>query len=58
MDADQIDYFKSLLDHICSSKHITMVYVSHQADEIPECVQKVLVLEKGKVIENGPRKKV
>lgn len=58
MDADQIDYFKGLLDHICSSKHITMVYVSHQADEIPECVQKVLVLEKGKVIENGPRKKV
>src|SRR5690606_11080530 len=58
MDADHIDSFKGLLDHICSSTHITMVYMSHQADEIPECVQKVLVLEKGKVIENGPRKKV
>lgn len=54
MDADQIEYFKGLLDHICSSKHITMVYVSHHKDEIPSSVQNVLVLEKGKVIENGP----
>lgn len=55
MDADQITYFKSLLDHICSSKHITMVYVSHHKNEIPDSVQKVLVLENGRVIENGLR---
>lgn len=55
MDADQIQYFKSLLDHICTSRHITMVYVSHHKNEIPDSVQKVLVLEKGKVIENGSR---
>lgn len=53
MDAEQIEYFKSLLNHICTSRHITMVYVSHHKDEIPDCVQKVLVLEKGRVIENG-----
>lgn len=55
MDADQITYFKSLLDHICSSKHITMVYVSHHKNEIPDSVQKVLVLKNGRVIENGLR---
>lgn len=55
MDPDQIEYFKNLLDHICSSKHITMVYVSHHKNEIPDSVQKVLVLEKGRVIENGLR---
>lgn len=55
MDSGQIEYFKSLLDHICSSKHITMVYVSHHKNEIPESVQHVLVLEKGKIVEKGPR---
>lgn len=57
MDTDQIQYFKGLLDYICSSKHITMVYVSHHKNEIPDCVKKVLILEKGRVIENGERTK-
>lgn len=55
MDSDQIEYFKSLLDHICTSKHITMVYVSHHKNEIPDSVQHVLVLEKGRIKEKGLR---
>ncbi|WP_335965539.1 ATP-binding cassette domain-containing protein [Galbibacter sp. PAP.153] len=50
MDASQILYFKQLLDHICTSKHITLVYVSHKKEEIPNCVTKVLTLSKGRVI--------
>ncbi|MCX2678459.1 ATP-binding cassette domain-containing protein [Galbibacter sp. EGI 63066] len=50
MDAQQVDYFKKLLDHICSSRHITMVYVSHRKEEIPDVVTKVLRLENGSVI--------
>ncbi|MEJ4089026.1 ATP-binding cassette domain-containing protein [Galbibacter orientalis] len=50
MDRNQIQYFKILLDYICASKHITMIYVSHREEEIPNSVTKILRLEKGKTV--------
>ncbi|MEL4307451.1 ATP-binding cassette domain-containing protein [Joostella sp. CR20] len=50
MDANQTQYFKRLLDRICVSKHITMIYVSHRSEEIPESVSNILTLNNGSVV--------
>ncbi|QLE02282.1 ATP-binding cassette domain-containing protein [Galbibacter sp. BG1] len=50
MDTDQISYFKSLLNHICETDKVTLVYVSHKKEEIPNCVNKILTLENGNVV--------
>lgn len=50
MDSNQIQYFKELLDYICKSKEVTMIYVSHRKEEIPNSVTKTLTLSKGKIV--------
>ena len=48
LDLHQKDQFISLIDHICSGTDKTLVYVSHDEDEIPSCIEKVLLLEQDK----------
>jgi molybdate transport system ATP-binding protein len=48
LDLHQRDQFISLIDHICAGTDKTIVYVSHDEDEIPSCIEKVLLLEEGK----------
>ncbi|HXS55991.1 MAG TPA: ATP-binding cassette domain-containing protein [Hanamia sp.] len=48
LDLHQRDQFISLIDHICGETDKTIVYVSHDEDEIPSCIEKVLLLEQGK----------
>ena len=47
LDAHQQHHFKTLVDTICSISNVTLIYVSHYQQEIPESVTKVLRLEKG-----------
>ncbi|MES2375260.1 MAG: ATP-binding cassette domain-containing protein [Bacteroidota bacterium] len=50
MDTHQQQHFKNLVDTICSLSKVTLIYVTHYQHEIPESVDKVLKLEKGKVV--------
>lgn len=44
---------KALIEEICSHTNVTLVYVSHYQNEIPGCVDRVLVLQNGEVMEQG-----
>lgn len=46
LDQKQSFQFISLIDHICSQSTKTLIYVSHDESNIPECIQNVLHLEK------------
>jgi molybdate transport system ATP-binding protein len=50
MDTHQQQHFKNLVDTICRLSKVTLIYVTHYQHEIPASVDKVLKLEKGKVI--------
>ena len=50
MDAHQVQHFKTLVDTICSLSNVTLIYVTHYQHEIPDSVDKVLRLEKGRVV--------
>lgn len=50
MDEHQVQHFKTLVDTICSLSNVTLIYVTHYQHEIPDSVDKVLKLEKGKVV--------
>ncbi|MXN89863.1 ATP-binding cassette domain-containing protein [Flavobacterium sp. Sd200] len=50
MDDEQRENFKHLINTICSNSNVTLIYVSHYIQDIPECVTKKLVLEKGKAV--------
>jgi molybdate transport system ATP-binding protein len=47
LDAHQQQHFKTLVDTICGMSNVTLIYVSHYQQEIPDSVTKVLRLEKG-----------
>ncbi|MEN0052722.1 MAG: ATP-binding cassette domain-containing protein [Mucilaginibacter sp.] len=50
MDDHQQLHFKNLVDTICSLSNVTLIYVTHYQHEIPNSVNKVLRLDKGKVV--------
>lgn len=50
MDDHQQLHFKNLVDTICSLGNVTLIYVTHYQHEIPNSVDKVLRLDKGKVV--------
>ncbi len=50
LDAHQQHHFKTLVDTICGMSNVTLIYVSHYQQEIPESVTKVLKLEKGMMV--------
>jgi molybdate transport system ATP-binding protein len=49
MDEVQRRIFRQLVDAICRILPLALVYVSHYDEDVPDCVDKVLVLESGKV---------
>src|SRR6185503_9316 len=53
LDAHQQHHFKTLVDTICGMSKVTLIYVSHYQQEIPESVTKVLRLDKGLLAESG-----
>jgi molybdate transport system ATP-binding protein len=50
MDTHQQLHFKSLVDTICSLSNVTLIYVTHYQHEIPNSVDQVLRLDKGRVV--------
>ena len=50
LDRPHTEAFKSLVEHACRSAHRTLIYVTHYAAEIPDCVEKVLRLDAGRVV--------
>jgi len=53
LDAEAIEYFKSVVNAVCESPERTLIYVSHYLNEIPSCVTFFLKLDGGKVIERA-----
>jgi molybdate transport system ATP-binding protein len=50
MDDDQRLRFKQTVDVVCKQTPIAIVYVSHYADDIPQAVEKEILLEEGRRI--------
>jgi molybdate transport system ATP-binding protein len=48
LDDHQQQHFKSVVDAICSISNVTLIYVTHYQHEIPDSVDRVLRLDKGK----------
>ena len=45
LDEQQVKDFVALVDTLCSQSNKTLIYVSHYENEIPKCVNKVMLLE-------------
>ena len=52
LDKQQTERFKSILDALAAKTNVTMIYVSHYAEDVPSCFNHFLQLEKGKIIES------
>ena len=50
LDIHQQQHFKALVDTICGVSNVTLIYVSHYQQEIPDSVTKNLKLDKGNVV--------
>lgn len=51
LDQQQQERFKQLIESICAISNTSLIYVTHYQHEIPSSINKVLKLEKGKVVE-------
>lgn len=47
LDDQQVNEFVGLIDDLCEQSGKTLIYVSHYENEIPGCVDKVMLLENG-----------
>jgi molybdate transport system ATP-binding protein len=52
LDYSHMIYFRDLINSIAIKLHKTLIFVSHNLEEIPACVSKKLVLKEGKVLLN------
>ena len=50
LDDEQTAYFRELITALCEAFDKTLIYVSHYRQELPACVNRFLVLEKGTVL--------
>lgn len=48
LDPAHIARFRDLVDELCQSSERTLLYVTHYAEEIPQCVTQVLRMENGR----------
>jgi molybdate transport system ATP-binding protein len=52
LDESHRKYINNLLDQLCQQTSLSMIYVTHYLDELPEAITHILRLRKGQVIEN------
>ena len=52
LDLSQQQFFKMFIEAICKHSDITIIYVSHFQEEIPESLTHVIALDDGEVVEN------
>ena len=50
LDYNHIVYFRDLVNELVFELDKTLIYVTHYDEETPACVDKVLRLEKGRVV--------
>jgi molybdate transport system ATP-binding protein len=50
MDEHQQMHFKNMVNAICDMSNVTLIYVTHYQQEIPDSVTKILQLNNGKVV--------
>lgn len=53
LNEQQTKDFVALVDALCNQSNKTLIYVSHYENEIPECVNNILVLESNNKKENS-----
>jgi molybdate transport system ATP-binding protein len=51
MDDHQIQHFKALVDTICRQTNITLIYVTHYTQHIPDSVQQIFKLANGYMVD-------
>jgi molybdate transport system ATP-binding protein len=51
LDKLQRIHFNALIDSIAQATNLTLIYVTHYANELPTCIANVLKLEKGYVVD-------
>lgn len=51
LDAAQQRFFVRLVDAICELSDVTLVYVSHYREHVPQAVTRELVLQQGKIVQ-------
>jgi molybdate transport system ATP-binding protein len=49
LDEEQTGYFRQLIGLLCEAFGTTLIYVSHYKEEIPDCVDRFLRLENGRI---------
>jgi len=50
LDTHQQQHFKALIDTICKISDVSLIYVTHYQQEIPDSVTKVLRLDGGRIV--------
>lgn len=50
LDFAQQEQFKNLIDEICSTSKLSLIYVSHYQHEMPDCITHSLKLDAGRVV--------
>ena len=58
LDIDQQKNFKVIIETICGMTNITVIYVSHFQEDVPDCLTHVMELKNGKVIFSGTEQKI
>ena len=51
LDSMQQSFFKRLIDSICANSNVSLVYVSHYAEELPDSITNRIRLEEGRRVE-------
>jgi len=49
LDEEQTNYFRQLIGLLCEAFGTTLIYVSHYKEEIPDCVDRFLRLDNGRI---------
>ncbi|RYZ83889.1 MAG: ATP-binding cassette domain-containing protein [Moraxellaceae bacterium] len=53
LDADTEAAILELINSICLKGNKTLIYVTHYANNRPACVDRIVELDKGKIVRNG-----
>jgi len=53
LDEEQTAWFRWLIDAICKDFDTTLIYVSHYRQELPSCIDRFLLLEKGEAVDTN-----
>jgi molybdate transport system ATP-binding protein len=50
LDAQQKLHFKKVIEQLCAHMPVTLIFVTHYEEELPDCVDKFIRLNKGEMI--------